>query len=63
MRDLTAQENKVLDASKELWEQFLKLNESEQIWASHEDGQDFLFHINAIQNLIFARPAIQSQKK
>lgn len=63
MRDLTEQENKVLAASKELWEQFLKLNESEPIFAGKEDQQDVLFHVNAIQNLIFARPAIESQKR
>ncbi len=63
MRELTAQENKVLQASKELWEQFQKLQSAEPMINHMEDQSDMLHHVNAIQNMIFARPAIQSQQK
>ncbi len=48
---LTEQEQKVLDLSADLWNEFLKLP------VLHEDdNQEIRFHIHAIQNNVMSRP-------
>lgn len=47
---MTKQENKVLKASAELWNQFLKLPVQYK-----DDQNDFRFHLHALQNIILAR--------
>lgn len=47
---MTEQETKVLEKTADLWNEFLKL---EPIHPA--DRPDVMFHLHAIQNIIFAR--------
>lgn len=58
MRGLSEKEKEVLRLSGELWNQFIELPTIHP-----DDNNDVRFHIHAIQNIVFARPAFESQKE
>ena len=55
---MTPQENKVLDISADLWNEFVKLP-----MLHKDDNNEFRFHIHAIQNMIMARPQQRKENK
>lgn len=55
---MTDQENKVLDLSAQLWNEFVKLPVMHA-----DDNNDFRFHIHALQNMIYAREGVRKSKE
>lgn len=49
------EEKKVITASAELWNAFLKLEKYHP-----DDVHDILFHIHAIQNIVMSREAVRN---
>lgn len=55
---MTDQEKKVLELTKDVWNDFLKLPEQHK-----DDEHDFRFHIHALQNIVLAREGVRAMDK
>lgn len=54
MRDLTSEENRLLDGLGDMVEDFFELDPAHPC-----DYEEFAFHIHALQNILLARPATE----
>lgn len=55
---MTDQEIKVIDLTKEVWNEFIKLPKQHQA-----DEQEFCYHIHALQNMILAREGLRKLRE